>query len=246
MIYFESLIVGNGEVGSSLKKVLDKRQNKENSGIIDKKDKNFKRVFKELKCKTLHICYPYSNNFIKNSLKYVEHFQPELVINHSTVPVGTTKKIKDKILSSIYIVHSPVTGDHPYLVKSLMTFVKYVGTENKKAYLKTKKEMSNMSLKWFSNSKDTELGKLLSTSYYGIVISWHREMKNFCEYFNVSYKNAITDFNLTYNAGYKKFRPEVIRPVLYPPKNKIGGHCVIQNARLLNKQKKSKFLSIIK
>lgn len=249
MSHYESLIVGNGEVGSSLKKVLDKRKNKEKCGIIDKRDKNFKNILKKLECKTLHICFPYTKNFLKDSLKYLDLLQPELVIIHSTVPVGTTQALNllaSLTISNPQIAHSPVRGQHPHLVKSLTLFVKYVGTEDKKTFNKVKREMSNMSLKWFDNPKDTELGKILSTSYYGMIISWHREMVKFCKHFNVDFENAVTDFNKSYNAGYKKLRPNVIRPVLYPPKDKIGGHCITQNAKMLNKQKESKFLRLIK
>jgi hypothetical protein len=45
----------------------------------------------------------------------------------------------------------------------------------------------------------------------------------------------MTDFNKTYNAGYV-LKPNVIRPVLYAPSGKIGGHCVVPNAKILISQ----------
>ena len=39
--------------------------------------------------------------------------------------------------------------------------------------------------------------------------------------------------NETYNQGYKELGKEnVIRPVLFPPKGEIGGHCVVPNFNL--------------
>jgi len=250
-MYYESLIIGNGEIGSSLKKILDLRENREKSGIIDKKDKDFKERLTDLKCKNLHICFPNTINFIKDVLKYLNTFEPELCIIHSTVPVGTTSKINylafaTKIAPLTQVVHSPVRGQHPNLDKGLLTFIKYVGTESKEAFNKTKKEMDNINLVWFQKSENTELGKLLDTSYYGLCIAWHREMERLCKYFKVDFENAVTNFNESYNVGYTKLRPNVIRPVLSSPgKKKIGGHCVIQNAKLLNSQRRSKFLELV-
>jgi len=251
-MFYNSLIVGNGEAGASLKKVLDMRKDKESCSIIDRKDKDFKEKMSDTKCKTLHICIPYSKIFIKDVLKYLNRFQPELCIIHSTVPVGTTSRINysafaTKTAPLTHVVHSPVRGQHPNLDKGLLIFIKYVGTESNEAFEEAKKEMENMNVVWFTKPEDTELGKLLDTSYYGLCISWHREMERLCKHFGVSFENAVTDFNTSYNIGYSKLRTNVVRPVLSSPgKKKIGGHCVTQNAKLLNSQRRSNFLELIK
>ena len=243
---YKTLIVGNGNIGSALKKVLDKRggENRK-SGMIDILDNNYQEKVRDTKCKNLHICIPYSKGFIKNCLRYIEYFTPNLCVIHSSVPVGTTEKINNMSPNNTYIVHSPVRGQHPKLVESLKLFIKYVGTDDIGAYFATKREMSNIKTEWIKSSKTTELGKLLSTSYYGICISWHREMERFCKHFGVDFEDTVSNFNKSYNAGYKKLRPNVVRPVLTPPKGMIGGHCVVQNAKLLSKQLKSKFLKLI-
>ncbi len=244
-MYYDSLIIGSGEVGASIKRVLEKRKKKQKCGIIDRKDSDYKEKLKSTTCKTLHICYPYNKRFRKETLKYYTCFAPELVIIHSTVPVGTTNYLNDTCFDA-QIVHSPIRGQHPKLDKAILSFVKYVGTNNQKAFKMAKKEMSNMKVKRLKNARETELGKILSTSYYGLCISWHREMERLCKRFDVSFKETVTDFNTTYNAGFKSIRPNVIRPILSAPKGKIGGHCVSQNAKMLNKQIQSDFLKLIK
>ena len=244
-MYYNSLIIGSGEVGSSMKRVLQNRKNKQKVGIIDSKDSNYKETLKSTTCKTLHICYPYNRRFKKEVLKYYMCFGPELIIIHSTVPVGTTGYL-NCTCADVSIVHSPVRGQHPKLDKAIMSFVKYVGTDNEKAFKMAKKEMSNIKVKWIKNARETELGKILSTSYYGLCIAWHREMKKICKHFDVNFEEAVTDFNTTYNIGFKQIRPNVIRPVLSPPNGKIGGHCVSENAKLLKKQIHSSFLDLIK
>jgi len=241
----DSLIIGTGEVGKSLTNVLLKRKVNKLTIVInrDNTQNDFNDVLSE-GCKTLHICFPFNVRFVKDVIRYVKIVKPTLVIIHSTVQVGITRKINNKVNS--LVVHSPVRGVHPHLEKGLITFVKYVGTESDWAYKKAIQEMSNITCERMRQPENTELGKLFSTSYYGICISWHREMNKICKKFGVNFTDAATRFNETYNNGYKEFKPNVVRPTLTPPTGKIGGHCVVQNAKLLKTQLKSTFLDLIK
>lgn len=95
------------------------------------------------------------------------------------------------------------------------------------------------------NSK-TEIGKIFDTTYYGVCIAWHGETEKICKKFGVNFKEAVTDFNQTYNEGYTKLgKKNVVRPVLYPPKGKIGGHCIIPNAKILKRLYDGKFLDLL-
>ncbi|MFA5174788.1 MAG: hypothetical protein WC438_06420, partial [Candidatus Pacearchaeota archaeon] len=143
--------------------------------------------------------------------------------------------------------HSPVRGNHPDLEKSLLSFKKYIGTNSTEAFVLASKEMSNMSTRYMHKSETTELGKLMCTSYYGLCIAWYREMERFCKKFHVNFDDAVIEFNKTYNEGYSNLRSNVIRPILTSPGNKkIGGHCVVPNAIILNSQIESAFLKLIK
>ena len=245
MRVFDSIIIGTGEVGSAIYKI-QKEQNKK-VGSVDIADKDFQKKLLEYKAETLHITFPYFNKkqFVNSFKAYIRNFEPSLVIIHSTVPVGTTD-VLGKIFDDIFIVHSPVRGQHPNLYESLKYFVKYIGTDDDMAYEIAKDELKGMPVKRMKSAKTSELAKLLCTSYYGVCISWHREMKKMCDKFGVDFGEAVTDLNKTYNKGYKKFRPNVIRPVLTPPEGKCGGHCVIPNKKLLSAQYKSEFLNLIK
>jgi UDP-N-acetyl-D-mannosaminuronate dehydrogenase len=100
--------------------------------------------------------------------------------------------------------------------------------------------------KVFQPSITTEIGKLLDTTYYALCIAWHGEMKKLCDKYKIDFEKAVTDFNKTYNEGYKKLgKPNVIRPVLYPPRSGIGGHCLCENAEILQKYFKSQALELI-
>lgn len=224
-------ILGFGEVGQAIAKFY-----------LNPKIKDLTRDDVLKGSEILHICLPWSDKFVEIVQKEIKKIKPKLTIIHSTVPPGTTRKIGGMI------VHSPIRGIHPGLFEGIKTFVKYIGADSKKAGNLAKLHLAELGIKTkvFYPSITTEIGKLLDTSYYGLIIAWHGEMKKICHKFGIDFEEAVTDFNQTYNKGYKKLgKLNVIRPVLYPPKGKITGHCIIPNAKILNKYFKSRAIDLI-
>lgn len=236
-------VLGYGEVGQAIAKFY---------GLAGSPQVKIKDLNKDDGLKgvdVLHICFPWSDKFIEITKKEIKEIRPKLTIIHSTVAPGATKKIIDGLPRAYRrIVHSPIRGIHPHLYEGIKTFVKYIGTDNKKAGEIAKRHLENLGIKTklFMPSITTEIGKLLDTSYYGLVIAWHGEMNKICNKAGVNFDEAVKDFNLTYNEGYKKLdKLNVIRPVLYAPKNGIGGHCLISNAKILGKYYKNKTIDLI-
>lgn len=225
-------ILGYGEVGKAIAKfykhpkIKDKGESNDLSGV-----------------EFLHVCIPYTKDFIKIVKEEIRIAQPSITIIHSTVPVGTTRKIADKI------VHSPVRGIHPYLHEHIKNFVKYIGAVDIDSAFIVAKHFTSLGIETdlFFTSEATELGKLLDTTYYGLCIAFHGEAKKMCKRYGLSFKEVMTYFNETYNEGYLKAgKKNVIRPVLDPPyKNRIGGHCIIPNAKMLKKSFKSKAIDLV-
>lgn len=212
------IIIGAGEIGISLFNVLKSHYN------VFLRDKN-----DDLngKFEIVHICYPHSKNFVKVSKFYIKKYKPSLVVIHSTIPVGTTKKI------SLIAVHSPIRGLHPNLEKGIKTFVKYFGGGRAKEAARYFSKIG-IKTKTFKDSKTTELLKILDTTYYGWNIVFAKEAKRICDELNLKFEEVYTIPNQDYNDGYKKLgMPHVIRPVLKPMEGKIGGHCIVPNADLL-------------
>lgn len=210
-----SLIIGKGEVGKALFKVLKKHYP---TFIRDKKDLKIDNI------EIIHICFPYSKNFIKDVKKYQKEYKPKYIIIHSTVPVGTSRKLN--------AYHSPVRGVHPNLEKGIKTFVKYLAPDNKE--LKRYFKKAGIKVKTFNKQETTELAKILDTTYYGWNIVFCKEVKRICDKYGLNFNDVYTEFNKTYNEGYIKLgKKNVVRPVLKPVKGKIGGHCIIQNCLLL-------------
>lgn len=234
-------ILGYGEVGQAIAKFYrTPRLRKRFGGQARIKDLNRDDGLNGTEI--LHVCIPWSKDFVKIVKNEIKKIKPKLTIIHSTISPGTTKKIGGMI------VHSPIRGMHPNLYLGIKTFVKYIGTDHKMAGEIARRHFKNLGIrtKIFRPSIITEIGKLLDTSYYGLCIAWHGEMAKICNKFGVDFKKAVTDFNKTYNEGYIKLnKKNVVRPVLYPPKKHIGGRCIMLNAKILKKFYKSKALDSI-
>ena len=228
-------ILGYGEVGRAVSKFYKNPRIKDLKG-----DDGLKGV------EILNVCIPWSDNFIKTVTKEIKAIKPKLTIIHSTTAPSATKKIAGT--TKALVVHSPVRGIHPNLYGGIKTFVKYIGTDSKIAGKLAKKHLESLGMKTrvFQPSITTEIGKLLSTSYYATCIAWHGEMKKICDKAGIDFEKAVVDFNKTYNEGYKRLgMPHVVRPVLYPPKDGIRSHCVLPNAEILKRYYKSKFLDLV-
>ena len=194
----------------------------------------------------LNVCIPALPNFIDLVVETANQTSAKMVIIHSTVRVGTTKEISKML--NCDVAHSPVRGVHPNLLDGILTFVKYVGSNSPESGKRVCSHLKSLGVvaEQLNSSCETELGKLLDTTYYGVCIAWHAEMKKMCDYYGVSFEQAITSFNKTYNEGYTKLNKEnVVRPVLYAPDGPIGGHCVVPNAKILNETFKSEGLDLI-
>ena len=227
-------IIGYGEIGSSLAKVYKEK------GIEPMiRDVHINTIFSDID--VLNICLPYTENFIDIVNDYVELYSPKLTIIHSTVPVGTTKKI------SRPCVHSTIRGVHPNLKEGIQKFVKFIGWNDDIDLMLAEEHYRNLEIIYYpiENSDSTELAKLTSTTYYGLCIAWHGEMKKMCDKYNIDF-DVINKWTLSYNIGYIGLDMQhVVRPNLYPPENGIGGHCIIPNVELLMKQFESTAFDLI-
>lgn len=226
-------IIGNGEVGSAIKKVVEKKLK------VFTKDRKTDFI-KGQKIGVLHICIPYSAEFEKTVIEAIKKYNPKLTIIESTVAPGTTEKIYKK--TKTLICHSPIRGVHPNLYEGIKTFVKYVGPTSKEAGKKASAYYKNLGIKTeiFKNSKTTEMAKLFDTTYYGWNIVFQKEMYKICQKNKIPFEEAYAQWNKTYNEGYTKLKmPHVVRPVLKNYLGKIGGHCIVPNCEILEKTLKN-------
>ena len=217
----KSLIIGSGEVGKALHKVLggeiiDKEFVIAYSGDVPPEPKQYDII---------HICFPYSDDFIKEVKRYQKRYKPLYTVIHSTVPIGTSKHCKAH--------HSPIRGVHPHLEEGLKTFVKYLAPKSEE--LKEYFEKAGIKIKLIDKPENTEAGKLWSTTQYGRLIELEKEIYKYCEEKNLDFDIVYTEFNKTYNKGYEKLGMGYVRrPILKHMPGEIGGHCIMNNLTLLN------------
>lgn len=228
-------ILGYGEVGQAIAKFYR-----------NPKIKDLKRDDGLFGVGVLNVCIPWSEKFLDIVEKEIKKIKPKLTIIHSTVAPGTTKKLAQKFNGMV--VHSPIRGVHPNLYQGVKTFIKYIGVDNKRAGKLAEKHLRSLNIKTklFMPSMTTEVGKILDTTYYGIVIAWHGEMKEICDKLGVDFESAVTDFNKTYNEGYTRLgKSNVVRPVLYPPQSGRSKHCIVPNATILSKYYETPILKLL-
>lgn len=207
-----------GEVGQAIQKVLSDKHTVKGIGRNMEVEGRFDFV---------HICFPYSEEFINNVKRYQNLYLADggVAVVHSTVEMGTCAEID--------AVHSPVRGVHPDLEGGVRTFVKYFGGLEADLAAAPFGECG-VETYVFPRSKDVEALKLWSTTQYGLFIMLNKYINEFCEENDVNHELVYIHANATYNAGYHKLgRGEVLRPVLKYMKGKVGGHCVIPNCELL-------------
>lgn len=209
------LVIGKGQVGTAIKNILncDWKDQEELEGTYE----------------VLHICFSYSDTFVKEVLDYKKKYGSSLVIIHSTVPVGTSRLCG--------AVHSPIRGVHPHLEQSIRIFVKYFGGQDETKTLVASSIFSyhGIPIEILKNSETTELLKLTDTTTYGLNILIAKETKALCDKYGTSYEETYTKANDTYNLGYLKLNmPQFHKYNIKDMKGKIGGHCIIPNSLLLD------------
>lgn len=211
------VVIGLGEVGAALQQILECAGHDPG-----------KKIFTEGEFDYMHVCIPYSKDFNWQVRAYAHHYNAKKIIIHSTVPIGTSKKLN--------ALHSPIRGKHPNLAHSIVTFTKYVAGPGAAEVCAEFKTFGITALA-LANQDDTEAGKLMDLMQYGISILLNKEIAAFCRQHKLNFEVVYTLFNQGYNAGWEHMRhPEYVRPILKFVPGPIGGHCVAQMMELLDCQ----------
>ena len=227
------ILIGLGEVGSALYEVLSERRA---FSIVDPA-KGFEPELGEApQSDWCHVAIPYSESFISTIVEYVRKFNPNHLVLHSTVPIGTTRKI-EREADYIPTYFSPIRGRHPSLARYIRSFPKWYassisgGMDNEfvayfaAAGIQTRKAPSYEFLEW---------AKLWETTSFGYALVMWQEIERQVmkipgdKNTNLSaLKNWLHEKKRVYDGdlGYVPIYDSVPGP--------IGGHCITQNWDLL-------------
>lgn len=227
-------ILGFGEIGKAISSLYNQE--------VKIKDLNIDGDLSNLDL--IHVCIPFDENFIGVVVNFLNENDPKYCVIHSTVAPKTIQAINKQTDDKFKVSHCPVRGVHPNLLDGLLTFETFWGCDFEIPELEN--HLKNLKLKINKvTSVTSEVSKLLDTTYYGLCIAWHGEVKKICDQLGLSFDEVSTKYNETYNDGYTKIgKKNVTRPVLYPTE-KIGGHCVIENTEILIKHFESLAFDLI-
>ena len=211
-----TLIIGAGEVGSSLRRVLEPYYNVE---VVDKEPIDIAEH-----PEIIHIFFPYSDNFVEEVRGYQEKYKPQYTVIHSSVPIGTSRKC-----GSIF---SAIVGKHPNLTESLTTFTKFLAGENA-SMVANYFRRAGMKVYLYDKQEALELAKISQTTFYSLMIEYIKDLKRRCDDKGLSFSEVYTLPSLDYNRGYEELgNPEFKMPLLVPIQTKQGGHCTRNNCDL--------------
>ena len=121
-------------------------------------------------------------------------------------------------------------------------FPKIIGPVNISSKNAARKHFKNLgiNLAIYDSSENSEAAKLLDLVHYSWDIIFCKWVKEVCKNYNLNFEQVYTKHNKIYNRGYRKLRPNVLRPILVPVSGPIGGHCTIEDTKLFDKNYKNK------
>jgi UDP-N-acetyl-D-mannosaminuronate dehydrogenase len=227
----KDVVAGLGEIGNPILQLVSKQKPSVGYDVNEKlMDKKKFHKYEKLPTIFLHICIPFSDNFIKNVISLVSKFNSEVIVIHSTISPGTTSKLQSQL--KIPVIYSATRGVHKRMLYDLKRYVKFFAIEPtaprskwasfaysnmmKKCGVKTKKMTTPLTL---------ELAKIVvDTSYYGWLINY-AQLSNM-----IAIKNKVNyDEMWSFADEIHKFLGN--RPKMFP--GFIGGHCVLPNLDLI-------------
>ncbi len=226
------LVAGLGEIGKPLHTLLTK------SGSVFGYDVNPKLMEKKIDFKrtdviVLHICIPFTSNFLADVNSLYKKFQPKLIVIHSTISPYTTKKLQSAL--PIPIIYSATRGVHKQMISDMKKYTKFYALEKNAPKKKWASETYSRLLKKcgikskkMSNPITLELAKIVvDTSYYGWLI-------NYAQLSNMIAKEHGVNFDEMWSFSDEIHNFLGNRPKMFP--GYIGGHCVIPNLDLMHNQ----------
>jgi len=166
------------------------------------------------------VCIPFwdINDFSNNISVANAKCQPDYILIHSTVAVGTTRTIQARLGRST-TVYSPCLGRHPDLYEDFRNYRKCFASINDYDFNRLSKGFPH-TLGGF-NVETLELSKLVETTYLGLLVDFTKLVDELAHD-----DKAVWALSRLADARHHN------RPIMYNDHKPIGGHCVIPNLKL--------------
>jgi len=223
------IVLGMGEVGETLFDLLVERGfDCIGIDVDNSKCKNYSENSTIENPEYLHVCLPGELiEFVDITSNWISKIEGlKVIIIHSTVRPGTTKKIQEK--SKVPVLFSPVRGVHRRFLEDMKKYTKVFASDEKQLVPEIKLDLEKrfQKIDWMPTTKTAELAKILiDTTYYGWLINFAQITKMICDKEGVDF-DEMWKFVDNYEPGE--------RPKMYP--GIIGGHCIIPNLSLIENE----------
>lgn len=230
----KDVVAGLGQIGKPILQLISKA-----TVVVgyDTNPKLFNQTkfakFEKLETRFLHVCIPYTDNFIRNVESLYKKFKPKSLVLHSTVSPYTTKNLQTKL--PIPIIYSATRGVHKRMLHDLRRYAKFYAIEPRAPNADwASKEFSRLmhksgvDTKRMSSPITLELAKIVcDTSYLGWLI-------NYAQISNMIAIQHGVDYDEMWSFSDEIHKLLGNRPKMFP--GFIGGHCVIPNLNLIHNQ----------
>lgn len=230
----KDIVVGLGEIGTPILRLLSKSKIVVGYDVDTKlmDIKKFKK-YQELETCFVHICIPFTTEFISQVKSLYRKFSPKCIVLHSTISPYTTKKLQSDL--PIPIIYSATRGVHKRMISDMKKYTKFYALEKNAPNKKWASENYSSLLKKcgikskiMSEPITLELAKIVvDTSYYGWLI-------NYAQLSNMIAKEHDVDYDEMWSFTDEIHKFLGNRPKMFP--GFIGGHCVIPNLNLIHNQ----------
>jgi len=204
--------------------------------LVDIRDCLYGLVEKNARPIIMHICLPFSENYFSIVDDYINLFSPMLVLNHTSCPVGTTRKLFE--LTETPIVHCPINGRHPNMVDDIRKYKMFVGALDEETGQRACEyiEWHGLDTYLCSSPEITELSKLASTELIRVNIEFYQRTKkrikdlglNWAEF--IAFMQELMDKGNVYKRVYQRAGK------IDTPFSKK--HCIMSNKELFDKEVK--------
>jgi len=243
-----TLVVGFGQIGHAIAKI-DK-----DHGIHVEIVDPFLNLDADnrIEYDIVHICFPFKDvsQFIQGISIVESKFRFKDLIIASTIPPFILSSIRLNYDRHCYM-HAPVRGTHPEIEAGLYKYCRMVAPIIPDQI----EQVKNLSKIYFPQigiphgimhcADETSLGKIMSTTWYAMLIAFVNQFQQICDWYHVDFDEAYKSWNntddigsvyfktdLKDNEGVRKMAPNRLpRPTMRP--GAIGGHCLMPNLTLL-------------
>jgi len=234
------LIIGYGEVGQSIERLIPKDLFEVH--IMDPEKEFY--FNQQNSVDIIHVCV--QEECLNNALITALNIKRRVIIVHTSIDIYDLATSSINITFNDLVIHSTVRGTHPNvdigmkIYPSLISvaFNYPINTETKQ-FIEDYYKKLKIPFIWCSSPKATALAKLVNTTWYGLQIAFANQIYKICKEQKIDFHEAYT-LSLETDLIGRKYELKdgraiadvlIPRPVMIP--GEMKGHCVIKNLKSL-------------